>query len=272
MILAPTELPIAEYHRSAPQWLSKTSLRDFRSHGPAWWKMAYIDHSIERPAPGGAEQGQALDCYLTEGAGAYAERYVIRPEGMNFTTKEGKAWREAQGGKLILSQEDAAILAEAVAAVRSLYCWPEIEAAQAQLTLRRNSAALGLGIQSRPDWVDIKRGIVWDLKKTRDLEIFGKQAIDLGYHLQAAIAGWCLAGESIGLEHAYLVAVEWERGARARVYEIPQEVLQFADREMRSLAAQVADRMKRNDWEDSQQPHAYNLPIPSWLMAKLEAA
>ena len=271
MILAPDQLGIEAYHKSAPSWLSKTSLMDFKRMGAPWWKMAYLDLSIQRPRPSGAEQGQALDCYLTEGADVFGERYSVKPDGMSFTTKEGKEWRAAHDGKMLISQDDRLILSDAVAAVRTLPCWPEIEKAQAQMTVRRMSAGLGLGLQSRPDWLDRERGIVWDLKKTRDLDVFGRQAIDIGYHLQAAIASWCLAGDGIGVEHAYLVAVEWERGARARVYEIPGEVLQYADREMRAIAAEIADRIKRQHWNDRQLAPE-GLPIPGWLLAKMEAA
>ncbi len=75
----------------------------------------------------------------------------------------------------------------------------------------------------------------------------------------------------MALEHAYLVAVEWERGARARVYEIPHDVLSYADRQMRDLAAEIAHRLKTKDWAD-QQPEGEELPIPGWLMAKIEMA
>lgn len=271
MIIPPSELPIADYHRSVPEWLSKTSLMDFKRMGPAWWRMAYLDRSIVRPRPGGAEQGAAIDCFLTEGAEAYGLRYAVKPTGMSFATTEGKKWKIDHEDREVITYEDSVILSDAIAAVHALPCWPEIERAQAQMTVRRQSSGLGLGLQSRPDWLDRERGIVWDLKKTRDLDVFGRQAIDLSYHVQAAIAAWCLAGDGVGVEHAYLVAVEWERGARARVYEIPGEVLAFADHEMRKVAAEIADRLKRKDWTDVQRTPEH-LPIPGWMIAKMEAA
>ena len=113
---------------------------------------------------------------------------------------------------------------------------------------------------------------MFDLKKVRDLDRFGAQAIDLGYHLQAAVGGWCLAGDGFALEHAYLVAVEWERGARCRIYEIPHEALAFADRQMRDVAAEISDRVKRSDWADHPDGVIKPLPIPGWMMARMEAA
>ena len=263
-------LPIREYHNAAPKYLSKTSIRDFAEHGPAWWNMSYLTRTLPKERPDGALQGLALDCYLTEGADAFTSQWCVKPVDMSFATKEGKEWKAAHAGKEILTAVDFAILGDAVAAVRALPCWREIERSKAQQTLRRESQGLGLGIQSRPDWLDTNTGCLWDLKKTRDLSRFGSQAIDLGYHLQAAIAGWVMAGDSVGLEHAYLVAVEWERGARARCYEIPHEVLQAGDKEMRSTAAEIADRLKRNDWTDVQ-PEPQALEIPDWMLRKMEA-
>ncbi len=267
------DLPLSLYHSAVPQWLSKTSLRDYDRHGPAWWKLAYLDRAIRRETPDGADQGTALDLLLTQGHEAFVAGVAEKPADMSFSTKEGKAWRAAQAGKIILSAADMAIMHDAVAAVRACSAWPAIQQAHAQQTIRRQAQALGLGLQSRPDWlrVDGSRAILWDLKKTRSLDSFGRQAIDLGYHLQAAVAGWCLAGDGIALEHAYLVAVEWERGARCRVYEIPHEALADGDRRMRAIAAEIADRIKRGDWID-RQDGVQPLPIPEWVMRKMEAA
>lgn len=270
-IISPSELAIGDYHRSCPKWLSKTTLNAYRKEGAALWHAKYISKEIAIETPDGAAQGLALDCVLTEDAADFNSKFAYKPEGMSFATKEGKAWRAGQEGKTILSAEDALILEDAAAAVRAHPCWSEIQKSQAQMTVRRHSEALGLGLQSRPDWLDLERNTLWDLKKTRDLSIFGRQAIDIGYHVQAAIAGWTLAGDGIALEHAYLVAVEWERKARCRVFEIPQEALAYADVQMRETAAEIADRIKRNDWLDHP-PEIEPLPIPSWIMRKMETA
>ena len=261
-------LPIEEYHSSAPAWLSKTTLRYYEDNGPAWFKL-YLDRQITPPKPGGVEQGLALDCLLTENGADFDARFAVKPKGLDGRTKEGKAWAEANAGKAILSDDDMLILADAAAAVRALPCWSEIEKSMAQATIRRHSPALGLGLQSRPDWLHASSGRVRDLKKTRDLSRFGAQAIDLGYHLQASVGGWCLAGDGIGMEQASLVAVEWQRGARAREYIIPQEALEYADRRMRDTAAEISGRLACNDWTDIQAAPEM-LAIPQYLLNRME--
>ena len=271
MIIPSDQLSIGAYHSSCPQWLSKTTLMDFRRMGPALWKLTHLDRTVTKERPGGADQGLALDCYLTEGPEAFASRYAEKPKGISFATKEGKAWRASQAGREIITADDHAILKDAVAAVQRHPHWCEIQECQAQATIRRHSDSLGIGLQSRPDWLNPKRGVLFDLKKTRDLFGFGRQAIDLGYHLQSAIGGWCLAGDGIALEHAYLVAVEWERGSRCRVYEIEHEDLIAGDEMMRKTAAEISDRLARNDWLDHPPEKPEMLRVPGYMRAKSEA-
>jgi hypothetical protein len=269
-ILPPAAVPIGAYHDSVPQWLSKTSLRDYIDHGPAWWHKAYITKTLKRQTPEGAEQGLALDCYLTEGADTYGDRYVIKPEGHDGRTKEGKAWLAGLGDRKAISAKDHAILMDAVDAVRGCACWSDIERAKAQQTIRRESPSLGLGLQARPDWIDLDRGALWfDLKKTRDLDLFGKQAINLGYHLQASVGRWTLAGEGIQMGPAILIAVEWEPGARCRPFEIPEYAIDDGEKQMRDAAAAIADHIKRNDWTNPQAPVA-PLEIPEYMRRKME--
>lgn len=264
MIIPPDELSIEAYHSSAPAWLSKTTLRLYEEHGPAWFAL-YIKSLVKPPQPAGVEQGLALDCLLTEDGAGFLEQFAVRPACLDLRTKAGKDWQAEHAGKHILSLEDMAILVEAVEAVQESPAWPRIQGSMAQHTVRRHSPSLGLGLQSRPDWIHLKDGLVFDLKKTRDLDRFGRQAIDLGYHLQAAVAAWCLAGDGIAVERAYLVAVEWQRGARCRVYEIPQPVLEYADGKMRAIAAEIADRLARCDWTD-RQDEVGMLEIPDHMM------
>jgi hypothetical protein len=288
MIIPASELPIERYHACAPRWWSKTSLRRFKDEGAPWTGM-WLRGEVEPSTPDGVEQGLAIDCLLTEGAESFARRFPRLPR--NAPKKPTKAqreakkpapesveairwwdeWNAANASSIILSHDDHVICAEAADAIRALPCWSEIEASQAQATVRRDSPGLGIGLQARPDWLHAGNGRLRDLKKTRSLAMFGKQAIDLGYHFQASIAGWCLAGDGIGIEQASLVAVEWKRGARAREYIIPHEALAEGDKQMREIAAEVADRYARGDWSDRQeQPEV--LPIPEYMLRRMGVA
>ena len=287
MILPPSALSIEEYHASVPAWLSKTSIMDFRTWGPARWYLVYVAKTLRRPVPGGVEQGQMRDCWLTEGEQAFRDRYVVipadapkRPSSAQLKAKKPSAdtldaiayWSLFEG-KLTVTREDYDILLDAVEAVHGLEEWPRVQEAQAQMTLRRLSSDMGFGVQSRPDWMalDGSNAITDDLKKTRSLEHFGAQALDLGYHVQAAIAGWALAGDGYEHERANLIAVEWERGARADMYRIPTEALAGGVGIFRETAAEINARMLSGDWS-YRQGGAKPLPIPAWRMRQMEGA
>ena len=267
VIIPPQDCTITDYHAAAPAWFSKTTLRLFSELGAPWFRL-WLDGKVAKPHPKGADQGLALDALLTDGRNALNNRFAFAPDNLDRRTKAGKEWADAQAGKTILTAEDALIIEDAAAAVRSCSAWSAIEKSLAQHTIRRHSPALGFGLQSRPDWYLPAQETLFDLKKTRDLTRFGSQAIDLGYHLQAAVARWCLGNDNI---RAFLVAVEWERGARCRVYEIPADVLAYADAEMRTIALEISRRMASNDWTDHQ-AEAEPLPVPGWMKARMEAA
>ena len=261
--IPPSELSIGDYHAAAPRWLSKTSLRDYGEHGPAWWKLRYIDRAIPNKRPDGALQGMALDCLLTEGLEQYMSRFIVRPEGIDLRTTAGKQWRAANEGKEILGIDDGLIIEEAAEAVTSCCEWNEIEdRGLAQHTLRWETT-LGFGLQSRPDWISRDGKTIWDLKKTHDLSRFGKQAVDLGYHLQAAIAVWCLRQQKIAVENVYLIAVEWERWARCNVYRVPQFAIEGGENLLLSYATDIGNHMKSGNWTHHQD-EPEDLPIPDW--------
>jgi hypothetical protein len=287
MIIYPQDLDIEKYHSAinppGEVWLSKTSIKNYIEKGPGWFKKAYIDKSIEIPTPGGAAEGKALDCYLTEGADVFAKRYKPlpstapkKPDKKQRNAKKPSQetidaikwwddWHAENPEWIELSDRDRAILHDAVAAVVRHPIWQEIEQCDAQLTCRRWSAGLGIGLQSRPDWLSADRSRLLDLKKTRDLDRFNNQAIDLDYHLQASIAGWCLAGDTFSLESATLVAVEWDYGARVQTFPIPHEALELGSEVMRKGAACIAKRLKTGDWMPTTEPEK-PLEISPWKL------
>ncbi len=296
MILPPSALPIDRYHAAAfnmdDRWLSKTSIRDFQEHGPAWWDLAYNQQEVERPTPDGVEQGLALDCFLTEGEAVFRARYPEIPEDAPKRPTKAqwaaakpspqsilavgwwRQWSKAHPGTLELGAADRLILVDAAAAVRALPCWSDMEASMAQATVRRKAEGALFGIQSRPDFLFLPAGgpcRYRDLKKCRSLRFFDDDADRLGYCCQAAVAGYALAGDGISMESASLVAVEWERGARAEEVTIPDEVLDLAWKELQATAGEIARRMEANDWRQVQEkPRA--LRVGYKLRQRMEAA
>lgn len=121
-----------------------------------------------------------------------ATRYRIKPEGMNFATKEGMVWRkETPAGIEIVTE------AEHKAAKRqadNLRAIPEIAAllgeGQSEVSFFWIDPATGIYCKGRADWVyRVAAGVILpDLKTTECAEpdAFAKACARYGYHMQAA--------------------------------------------------------------------------------------
>jgi hypothetical protein len=137
-----------------------------------------------------------------------------------------------------------------------------------------NKLPNGLTLQSRPDFLMLdeatKRGWYIDLKKTDDLAGFGRKAIDYGYHRQGAIAQWLAAAAGYRIDF-YLLAVEWQRGARARMFQVGDHILDAGWREAKDTIDEIAQRFADDDWTDDHDGSVDGLEVPEWMMRKMEA-
>jgi hypothetical protein len=136
----------------------------------------------------------------------FASRYRVKPEGMNFATKDGKAWRDATpaGVEIVTDAEHKAATRQA----RNLRLLPEVAAllgsGEGEVSFFWLDEETGAHCKGRADWVfRSPAGVVLlDLKTTEDAtpEAFGRSCARYGYHTQAAwySNGWTQAtGERV---------------------------------------------------------------------------
>ena len=91
------DLPFSKYH-DREGW-GASALKDMRVGPPALVLWRQQNPSEETDA---TRLGTACHARILEPARFY-ETYAMKPDGMNFSTKEGKAWRAEQGDKSILT-------------------------------------------------------------------------------------------------------------------------------------------------------------------------
>lgn len=70
---------------------------------PAHYKAA---KSRRFPVTVNMEMGSAVHCRVLEGQQEFEERFLLKPDGISFSTKEGKEWKAANKGKTILAKQD----------------------------------------------------------------------------------------------------------------------------------------------------------------------
>lgn len=183
-------VPAAHYHADASV---SNSMLSAMNKTPAHCWALYLDPN--RPAneqTAAMKAGSLMHTVVLEQDQMKA-RYAVKPDGMSFATKDGKAWREnIPEGVEIISCEDSAKAAaqrEAIWRVPSLA--KLLSHGYAESSCFWIDEATGLRCRARPDWIHptgAKSCIVVDLKSIHDLtaESVQRAIATYGYHRQQA--------------------------------------------------------------------------------------
>jgi hypothetical protein len=133
--------------------------------------------------------GSAVHCALLTPE-LFAAGYEVKPEGLSFASREGKAWRDdpARAGRTLLSHGAG----ETVKAIlEALQCKREVKAALDKSTSRETSlvwdcSVTGERCKARPDWT--QGHFIYDLKVSRHAsgEWLARRAFDEGWMHQLA--------------------------------------------------------------------------------------
>lgn len=191
------DIPFADYF-ALPRYGS-SALKAFRAGPPArvLWERDNPRKDTDATILGTAAHAAILTPDL------FAASYDVKPEGMTFASKEGKAWRDdpARAGKRIIDAKTAATVACIRAAFQAKRpAALSLEGATVEHSVLWSCPESGLALKGRPDWYDDE--YVYDLKVTRDA---GPQ---LAY--RAYVAGWMhqLAHNRSGLHANGLSAIK----------------------------------------------------------------
>lgn len=169
-------LPFSEY-LALPGWGSG-SLRAMRRGPPARvrWER---DH--QREDTDATILGRLAHCALLTPELLEVE-YVCKPEGMKFSTKEGKAWRDGQTATIVEYDTYMTALDIASAVQSKEIAWQSIErASHKEATLLWNCPVTREACKGRPDWM--QGHYVYDLKCSR-------HADSPGLAVRAYMEGW----------------------------------------------------------------------------------
>ena len=197
-----------QYHASPG--VSNSALKWIRSpKTPAHFKAKFLDKVIPDEETPALRMGSLLHrCVLEPDtmAGAFHEK----PEGMNFATKEGKAWKEEHADKPILSPDDVATIKGVKESV-----WAHSLASRliAGSDCERSAFADedGLVLKSRFDILPRSGNIIADLKtcESADLASVEKAMGQWEYYVQAAF--YLRVANLLGLDRSAFVFIFVEK-------------------------------------------------------------
>jgi len=185
------DMTFADYLASPA--MSNSGLKRLRK-SPAHWFAGNDPEAEQKPS---LRRGSLLHTMVLE-PHALQARYIVKPDGMTFSTKEGKAWRDAvpAGVEIVTSPEYRTAERQA----KNLRAVPEIAAllgaGESEVSFFWIDPETGISCKGRADWVfRTDSGVVLlDLKtaESADPDGFAKACARYGYHMQAAwyADGW----------------------------------------------------------------------------------
>jgi exodeoxyribonuclease VIII len=204
-------------------------------------------------------------------------RYVVKPEGHDGRTKEGKAWLAENAGLEVVAADK---MAAAWNMARSARTIPDVSALMREGYAESSAfwvdEATGELCKCRPDWTSPASDgvILLDGKSCQDASVdgFARAIWNYGYHNQAA---WysdgfeCATGKRV---HGFVfVAVETTYPHVAAAYMLGDDLLDKARAENRRLLDLYAQCKRENKWPG----YAGGIELihlPVWAERKLEQA
>ena len=260
------DMPAETYH--AIHAMSAGGLKRMRQSPAHFYGMLLDPNRPEPGEPTPAMKNGTLVHFCIFEPHTVDARYIVKPAGMNFSTKDGKAWRDAKALEIVEAEQMATAKAQAAALMRL----PEIGAllsdGYGEASAFWIDEETGELCKCRPDWTSPAGDgvILVDGKTCQDAsqEGFSRAIWNLGYWLQAA---WYSDGfeKATGKRvHGFVFAAvesSWPHAAAA--YMLGDDVLEKARAENRRLLDLYAGCRRTGVWPGYQQS-IQSIALPSW--------
>lgn len=192
--------------------------------------------------------------------------FALRPDGLDLRTKDGKAWKEAQGDKPILDGEEAAMLDGMSAAVAAHPVARKLlEGSKREVSLFSDHRT-GLKLKGRIDVLG--EGFVADVKTAAegDASNFAAAVFRYNYHVQAAM--YC---QLAGVERFSFIAVEKVAPFAVAVYTLSPKALQVGLNSLNYALDTIALCTDAGLWP-AYSLDEQTLDLPAWAYKQAEGA
>lgn len=210
--------------------------------------------------------------------GTLAHTFMLEPDKVDLVvapkvdrrTKGGKeewaGFLEKAEGKQIVTEDTWGQLHGMRDALSSLKIWKTIVAqGDPEVSVFWEHPVDDFLCKSRPDWLDRERRVIVDYKTCADASpnAFGKQVINLGYHISAA---WYLEGMKVldyGKFDYVFVAQEKTPPYSVATYRIPSEAVDLGWKLCRRACDIYAECLDTGEW-GAYPDKIQDLEIPTW--------
>lgn len=260
--------------------LGSSALHAWGTMGRAQWSSdyleseAYSDDDGPDNGAGAKEGGDYLDALLT--GNKPLDVFAIKPDGMNFSTKEGKAWRDEQnadGNTIISAQQDREVRQALPMAREALDVLLKLGGTISyQATLRGDVE--GLTIQTRPDIVidapDML--VIADLKYVGQIDKFARDWVGSRYEIQTAAGVHLarLAGITKRIEFRFLLVESGTENPRCRCLRIHEAHVEQAIRRLKERCFSICE-VRNSVLGFIDMVEFDDIDLPGWAKNKLES-
>lgn len=216
--------------------------------------------------------GTATHCKVLEGDETFDAGFILKPDSVKFTTKEGREWKEANKKKTILTNEGRDRQWDSVMGMSKALRQLEWFDPSQKDYRKYNEVSIywtidGIRCKARLDRVLVLEDevVVVDLKTTDSVNVdkFQSKLVDLGYDFQA---GWyATAAEIVYKKPARFIFVAVERNAPYTIdlFEVPPFMMEEAKRK-NEKALQILKQCQENGKWPSPEPKLRTLEYPRW--------
>jgi exodeoxyribonuclease VIII len=262
-------LPEKQYREA--EGISKSAL-DYIAppRTPAHFK-AYIDGLLRIETTPAMRLGQMIHRAILEPE-TVSGAWVVKPEGMKFTTKEGKEWQAAQTLPIITSSE-----ADIIAGMReSVWSHPAVKRVLANAKTECSLFASGEdGVlrKARIDALPESGNVIVDIKscQSADADMMAKSVASYRYDVQAAY--YLDLCQLLGIDKTefLFVCVEKTPPYAVAVYALDQQAIEWGRKQYQRDLAAVKHCMAEDHWPSFTQDIT-TLGLPAWAAKQAEAA
>jgi PDDEXK-like domain of unknown function (DUF3799) len=244
-------IPAEQYHAD-PESISNTMLSAMnKSPAHCYWLHLAPNRPTREPTP--AMMGGTLAHTAILEPDALRDRYVVKPDGMRFSTKDGMAWRDQQTSAIISREEFDAAEAQRAAVHRVTALSNLLRTGDAESSVFWNDTATGLRCRARPDWLhwsSAESVTVLDIKTIGELtpDAVQRAISTYGYHRQAA--HYVNGMEAIGLhvEEFVFGFVSSSYPYLAAAYVLDDESIAQGRDEVGELLSRFNECQKAGNW------------------------
>ena len=223
------------------------------------------------------QMGSALHCLVLEGEDQLNKDFIVKPDGISLTTKEGKEWKAQAGKRTVLSQDSWRDVYGMAESLRRLDWFnPDQPNYRKHNELSLYWEADGLDCKCRLDRLHLTddEALVLDLKTTDsvDSKAFLKKVIggfnylfQSAWYTEATIAAFGRPSKFI------FIGVERAAPYQVKTFEVSDDMLEEGLRQTEQARKLLVQCTRSKRWESPEIEHEM-LELPPWFDSPLNHA